>query len=225
MNDLIESINVELPQYQCGRCDTPGCKPYATEIANGTPPNRCVPGGQETLDKITKILGQKRSLLNENYGPPLNHQVAKVIEDDCIGCKKCIDACPVDAIIGSANLMHTIIEDLCTGCELCIEPCPVDCIELLPITNERSNEIRKKSEKFFILKNFIQDGKTKRKQLNKNIHLNAELSMQINAKINKRSLNKNKALKKMQIGLLQANKNEKYVNLKDIDKLISTLKK
>ena len=123
MSNLIELINSELPQFQCGRCDTPGCRPYAEEIAKGSPHNRCVPGGQKTLDKISILLNDNTLSLDHDYGPELKPQVANIIEDDCIGCTKCIDACPVDAISGAPNLMHNVINDLCTGCELCIEPC------------------------------------------------------------------------------------------------------
>ena len=146
---LIELINAELPQYQCGRCDTPGCRPYAKEIVNGTPHNRCVPGGQETLNKISLILNSKPLALDIAYGPELKPQIANIIEEDCIGCKKCIDACPVDAISGAANLMHKVIDDLCTGCELCIEPCPVDCIELVEVNDDQSLIARDQSEVFF----------------------------------------------------------------------------
>ena len=135
MSSLIELINAELPQYQCGRCETPGCRPYAEEILNGSPHNRCVPGGQDTADKISKILNTDSLTLDHDYGPEIKPQIAYIIEEDCIGCTKCIDACPVDAINGAANLMHNVINDLCTGCELCIEPCPVDCIELIEIKN------------------------------------------------------------------------------------------
>ena len=138
MSNLIELINAELPQFQCGRCDTPGCRPYAEEIVNGSPHNRCVPGGQVTLDRISDILNRDSLLLDHDYGPDLKPQVAHIVEEDCIGCTKCIDACPVDAITGAANLMHNVINDLCTGCELCIEPCPVDCIELIDIDEDKS---------------------------------------------------------------------------------------
>ena len=95
MSNLIELISAELPQFQCGRCETPGCRPYAEEIAKGSPHNRCVPGGLETSDKISKLLNADILLLDEDYGPELKPQVANIIEQDCIGCTKCIDACPV----------------------------------------------------------------------------------------------------------------------------------
>ena len=148
MSNLIELINAELPQYQCGRCETPGCRPYAEEILNGSPHNRCVPGGQDTADKISKILNTKPLLLIMIMDQKFKPQVAYIIEEDCIGCTKCIDACPVDAITGAANLMHNVIYDLCTGCELCIDPCPVDCIELIEVSEEQSLKIRKRFRSF-----------------------------------------------------------------------------
>ena len=139
MSNLIELINAELPQFQCGRCDTPGCRPYAEEIANGSPHNRCVPGGQVTLDRISDILNRDYLLLDHDYGPDLKPQVAHIVEEDCIGCTKCIQACPVDAIIGAAKHMHTVIKSECTGCDLCVEPCPVDCIDMLPVEETTTN--------------------------------------------------------------------------------------
>ncbi len=103
MEDLIELIHAELPQYQCGRCDTPGCKPYAKAIAEGSPHNRCDPGGEETLLKIQAITNRETLQLDEEYGPTLEPQIASIVEEDCIGCKKCIDACPVDAIVQGPN--------------------------------------------------------------------------------------------------------------------------
>jgi Na+-translocating ferredoxin:NAD+ oxidoreductase subunit B len=166
MSSLIELINAELPQFQCGRCETPGCRPYAEEIINGSPHNRCVPGGQETADKISKILNANKLLLDHDYGPEIKPQVAYIVEEDCIGCTKCIDACPVDAINGAANLMHNVINDLCTGCELCIDPCPVDCIELIEVSEEQSLKIRKDSDHFFQLKNELLQRKDKKTKLN-----------------------------------------------------------
>lgn len=223
MQDLIELINTALPQYQCGRCETPGCKPYAKQIAEGAPFNRCVPGGQETLDRLQFITKREPLVLDQDYGPALTPQIASIVEEECIGCRKCIDACPVDAIVGSANLMHGIISDLCTGCELCIEPCPVDCIELLEIENAQSKFIRNNSEKFFDLKNILNTGLTKNSKLNKNITLNIELGMNMNSKISKRDINKKQALKKLQIDILKAQKNEKQLDSSEIEDLIKDI--
>ena len=104
MHDLIELINSALPQYQCGRCDTPGCRPYAKEIAEGSPYNRCVPGGKETLDKLQAITKRPPLTLDDDYGPALSPQIAYIVEDECIGCKKCIDACPVVQLLALQTL-------------------------------------------------------------------------------------------------------------------------
>ena len=118
--ELIDIIHKSLPQIQCGRCDTPGCYQYANDIANGAPHDRCVPGGAKTLDKLNVILDKSIDNVDIQFGPTIQEQKVKIIEDDCIGCKKCIGACPIDAIVGATNLMHSVIDDICTGCELCI---------------------------------------------------------------------------------------------------------
>ena len=223
MQDLIELINAELPQYQCGRCDTPGCKPYAKAIVEGSPYNRCVPGGEETLLKIQAITNREILRLDEDYGPTLEPQIVNIVEEDCIGCKKCIDACPVDAIVGAANLMHAVITDLCTGCELCIEPCPVDCIELLSIEGDQSNKIRQTSEKFFNLKVFLEDELAGKTKLNKNIKLNLELGSSVNAKIDQRNINQNDALKRLQTEILESQKLEKLLDSTELERLIGKL--
>ncbi|MDC1014005.1 RnfABCDGE type electron transport complex subunit B [Gammaproteobacteria bacterium] len=220
---LIELINAELPQYQCGRCDTPGCRPYAKEIVNGTPHNRCVPGGQETLNKISLILNSKPLALDIAYGPELKPQIANIIEEDCIGCKKCIDACPVDAISGAANLMHKVIDDLCTGCELCIEPCPVDCIELVEVNDDQSLIARDQSEYFFNLKIELDQRRQKKSKMNKSILENIDIANSINQKLKNRSINKSASLKKLQAAMLDSQKSDKYLNSDDLDELKKNL--
>jgi len=129
----IVDIDDLLPQTQCGQCGHPGCRPYAEAIADGQPINRCPPGGQATIDALAQLLGVKSLALDPEHGtenPEIS--VAYIREDECIGCTKCIQACPVDAIVGATKLMHTVIVDQCTGCDLCVEPCPVDCIDMLP---------------------------------------------------------------------------------------------
>ncbi len=219
MSNLIELINAELPQFQCGRGDTPGCSPYAEEIANGSPHNRCVPGGQVTLDRISDILNRDSLLLDHDYGPDLKPQVAHIVEEDCIGCTKCIDACPVDAITGAANLMHNVINDLCTGCELCIEPCPVDCIELIDIDEDKSLIARDSSSHFFDLKVELDLRKKKKSKMNKSILENLSIGDSINQKLKNRNIDSATSLKKLQLEMLESQKNEKYINAEDIEKL------
>ncbi|MCE9680999.1 electron transport complex subunit RsxB [Halomonas alkalisoli] len=126
---LIDAIDALLPQTQCGKCGHPGCRPYAEAIVAGEPINRCPPGGDATVARLAELTGREPTPLEEPPQPPL---VALIREAECIGCTKCIQACPVDAILGASKRMHTVIAAECTGCELCVAPCPVDCIDLLP---------------------------------------------------------------------------------------------
>lgn len=127
--NLIQRIDALLPQTQCGKCGHPGCKPYAEGIAQGEAINKCPPGGQETIAGLAHLLNVPMLELDTSRGDA-PAQVAFIREAECIGCTKCIQACPVDAIVGAAKLMHTVIIDECTGCDLCVAPCPVDCIEM-----------------------------------------------------------------------------------------------
>ncbi|MGX9380761.1 electron transport complex subunit RsxB [Pseudomonas sp. JQ36] len=129
---LIQLIDALLPQTQCGKCGHPGCKPYAQGIVDGEPINKCPPGGDETVAALAELLKVPVLELDVSRGsaPP---QVAYIREAECIGCTKCIQACPIDAIVGAAKLMHTVLIDECTGCDLCVAPCPVDCIEMHPL--------------------------------------------------------------------------------------------
>lgn len=132
---VVEKIDALLPQTQCGECGYPGCRPYAEAVFAGAEANLCLPGGQTTAKKLAALLGRKYKRVIATYGDePPQKTVAFILEDECIGCTKCIQACPVDAIIGAAKLMHTVIADECTGCDLCVDPCPVDCIEMRPIS-------------------------------------------------------------------------------------------
>jgi electron transport complex protein RnfB len=126
---VIDQINALLPQTQCGKCGFKGCRPYAEAIASGTADiNQCPPGGDEGILDLANLLGVAPKPLNTEFGQHKPRSVAFIIEQDCIGCTKCIAACPVDAILGAAKFMHTVIASECTGCELCVAPCPVDCI-------------------------------------------------------------------------------------------------
>jgi electron transport complex protein RnfB len=131
-NNLIDIIDNLLPQTQCGQCGHAGCRPYAEAIANGEAHNRCPPGGDATIAALAEVLNKSALLLDGELKPKA---VAFIREAECIGCTKCIQACPVDAILGATKLMHTVIADECTGCDLCVEPCPVDCIEMRPLPN------------------------------------------------------------------------------------------
>ena len=129
---LIQRIDALLPQTQCGKCGHPGCKPYAEGIAQGEAINKCPPGGGETIAALAELLHVPVLLLDPERGSA-PAQVAFIREAECIGCTKCIQACPVDAIVGAAKWMHSVIVDECTGCDLCVAPCPVDCIEMHPL--------------------------------------------------------------------------------------------
>lgn len=131
-NPISEQINALLPQTQCGQCGYPGCRPYSEAIADGDAINKCPPGGEETIQALADLLDVDPQPLDAEHGTEKEPVVAWIREAECIGCTKCIQACPVDAILGAAKVMHTVIADECTGCDLCIEPCPVDCIDLIP---------------------------------------------------------------------------------------------
>lgn len=132
--DLIEDA---LPQTQCTKCGYPACRPYAEAIAAGQAEiNQCPPGGHEGIERLAAITGRKVIPLNPINGFERPRPVAFIDESLCIGCTLCIQACPVDAILGAAKQMHTILPSLCTGCDLCVAPCPVDCIVMFPVTGE-----------------------------------------------------------------------------------------
>ena len=131
--NLADRIDALLPQTQCGQCTFAGCRPYAEAIAAGSANiNQCPPGGQAGIRALARLLGREELPLDPAHGVEKPVRLALIDERLCIGCTKCIQACPVDAIVGAAKLMHTVIADHCTGCELCLPPCPVDCIDLVP---------------------------------------------------------------------------------------------
>ena len=138
-NPLVEQLDEILPQTQCGQCGYPGCRPYAEAIANGDEVNKCPPGGEATVQKLADLMGvEAKPLAGGEEKAPVK-KVAYIREDECIGCTKCIQACPVDAIVGATRQMHTVLIDECTGCDLCVEPCPVDCIDMLPVKTTNKN--------------------------------------------------------------------------------------
>ena len=128
---LVERLDRLLPQTQCGQCGFDGCRPYAQAMAEGKATiDLCPPGGDAGARALAQVLQVPARPYDRSRGTHLPPQVAWIVEADCIGCTKCIQACPVDAIVGGAKHMHTVIAPLCTGCELCVPACPVDCIEL-----------------------------------------------------------------------------------------------
>jgi electron transport complex protein RnfB len=139
--DLVACIDGLLPQTQCARCGYAGCHPYAIAIANGDAAiNQCPPGGSGTIEALAALLQREILPLDPRHGDLPPPQVAWIDESRCIGCARCLPACPVDAIVGAANFMHTVVAARCTGCELCIAPCPVDCIDLRPAPPSALNQ-------------------------------------------------------------------------------------
>jgi len=126
---LVDAVDALLPQTQCAQCGYPGCRPYAQAVAEGAPIDLCPPGGVETQQALARLLNRAPGPAPA-LPPP---QVAVIDEERCIGCFRCIESCPVDAILGAPQFMHTVLADRCTGCELCVEPCPMDCIDIVPV--------------------------------------------------------------------------------------------
>lgn len=137
---LVQKIDAILPQTQCGQCTYAGCRPYAEAIANGEADiNQCPPGGESTIIALADLLGRDAKPLNPEHGVEKPKRVAIIREEICIGCTLCIQACPVDAILGAAKQMHTVIESECTGCDLCLPPCPVECIDMVELKTTVDN--------------------------------------------------------------------------------------
>lgn len=134
---VVIAIDAALPQSQCAQCGYPGCRPYAEAVAAGERLDLCPPGGPRVVAALEELLGRKA---DAELAEPVD-VVARIVEKDCIGCALCIDACPVDAIVGASKYLHAVIPERCTGCELCISPCPVDCIELVPRLNEDADPL------------------------------------------------------------------------------------
>jgi len=133
MSGLVRRIDALLPQTQCTKCGYPACRPYAEAIATGEAEiNRCPPGGDAAIRELAALLGREVRPLDPRNGIEQPRRVALIDEARCIGCTLCIQACPVDAIVGAPKLMHTVVTELCSGCDLCLPPCPVDCIAMVP---------------------------------------------------------------------------------------------
>ncbi len=131
-SSIVDDVNRLLPQTQCAQCGFPGCRPYAEAIVSGEAINLCPPGGQETVETLASLLGREQTSLEHDT----RHEaatIARIREAECIGCTLCLPACPVDAIIGAPQRIHSVIEKNCTGCDLCLEPCPVDCIDMIEV--------------------------------------------------------------------------------------------
>ena len=140
---LIAKIDAALPQTQCTKCGYTGCRPYAVAIAQGEADiNQCPPGGDAGIHVLADLLNREYKPLNPTNGVGQPRTMAVIDEPVCIGCTLCIQACPVDAIIGAAKLMHTVVADLCSGCDLCVAPCPVDCISMQPVSAEEMQRDR-----------------------------------------------------------------------------------
>ncbi|RIY39218.1 electron transport complex subunit RsxB [Neopusillimonas maritima] len=139
LSSVVDRIDALLPQTQCTQCGYEGCRPYAQAIAqDGEAINRCPPGGQDGVKALAQLLSTAEIPLDAACGEHAPLTVAVIDESHCIGCTLCIQACPVDAIIGANKVMHTVAADLCTGCGLCLPPCPVDCIDMQPAQHEWS---------------------------------------------------------------------------------------
>lgn len=128
---LVDQVNQLLPQTQCGHCGYAGCRPYAKAIVGGEAINKCPPASEQAIIGLANLLNETATSLDPAHGDYRPFSIAFIREQECIGCTKCIQACPVDAILGGPKLMHTVITQECTGCDLCVEPCPVDCIDMI----------------------------------------------------------------------------------------------
>jgi electron transport complex protein RnfB len=162
----VDAIDALLPQTQCRRCRYDSCRAYAEAVAAGHAPiNRCPPGGDATVAALADLLGTPALAIDPSCGPTTPLAIARIDEATCIGCTLCIQACPTDAIVGAAKLMHTVIANRCTGCELCLPPCPVDCIAMLPAERRWSTADAKRARQRFSARNArLATGSSKREQ-------------------------------------------------------------
>ena len=182
-----------------------------------------MPGGERSLKKLIEITNHPDDIsLDMDFGPGITNQKAFIIEDECIGCKKCIDACPIDAIHGASNLMHSVIDDLCTGCELCVPPCPVDCIELVQVNENDSLTARNNSEEWFQNTIKLRQRRIKERSIVDQDN-NLKIGKEINEQLNNRSLDKEKNIKKLQRKILMGRIDEDQDNAEFINNLIDKL--
>ena len=150
---LVDALDAVLPQTQCRRCGSDGCRPYAEAVAGGAPLNRCPPGGDAVIAALATLTARPRVPLDPDRGTSGPLAVASIDEASCIGCTLCIQACPVDAIIGAPKRMHTVLSALCTGCDLCVPPCPVDCIAMVGAGRAWSPEDARAARNRFVARN------------------------------------------------------------------------
>lgn len=150
-NPVVDKIDALLPQTQCGQCTYAGCRPYAEAMAKGEADiNQCPPGGETTIIALADLLDMEVKPLNAEHGEEKTlPTIVRIDEQVCIGCTLCIQACPIDAILGAAKQMHTVIESECTGCDLCIPPCPVDCIHIFEVDQTIQNWTARQPESDF----------------------------------------------------------------------------
>ena len=160
------AIDALLPQTQCRRCRYDSCRAYAEAVAaSDAPINRCPPGGDATVAALADLLGSPVLAIDQSCGVTTPLAIARIHEPTCIGCTLCIQACPTDAIVGAAKLMHTVIAGRCTGCELCLPPCPVNCIAMLPAPRLRSTADAERARQHFSARNArVATGLRKREQ-------------------------------------------------------------
>ena len=182
-----------------------------------------MPGGESLLKKLIEITNHSDDIsLDTDFGPAITNQKAFIIEDECIGCKKCIDACPIDAIHGASNLMHSVIDDLCTGCELCVPPCPVDCIELVQVNENESLTARNNSEVWFQNTIKLRQRRIKETSIVDQDN-NLKIGKEINEQLNNRSLDKEKNIKQLQRKILMDRIDEDQDDAEFINNLIDKL--
>ena len=182
-----------------------------------------MPGGDSSLKKLIEITNHPDDIsLDMDFGPGITNQKAFIIEDECIGCKKCIDACPIDAIHGASNLMHSVIDDLCTGCELCVPPCPVDCIELVRVNENDSLAARNNSEEWFQNTIKLRQRRIKERSIVDQEN-NLKIGKEINEQLNNRSIDKEKNIKQLQRKILMDRINEDQDGTEFINNLMDKL--